>query len=432
MPRWARISTSSVGGAFLILLIAWLLFVIPPWWAARREIAEIRAKGEPVTWEDLVPPLIPDEENAAVLLTRATEKLRALRDGSFVNLRWSVPSDVRVRKLVDRFADVIGILHEAVQRPRCRHSVEMYYKNSPSLPGGLANLLSCEAYLHAREGRVREAEDTLRAMLTMGEMLSGDPQCPYDAARSLGLTAITVERILWSRKLPDGFLEKVANRLREVDFGAIAISTMVHRRVYMNEFLERAIREPASFVCYGTGDTLISRRARRFPSIMRHDQVNVLRLISAEIDASRLPPWRAVREFKRLDGWAEGLTSHGLFHPNCAAIHETSFCVYTRIVTSWSLRAAAVFGLACELYRSRNGGYPERLDQLVPVFLKGIPPDPFTGKPFIYRREGRRFLVYSVGKNLKDDGGSIADPRCPDVGWRGGMAEASVRRGAGD
>ena len=62
-------------------------------------------------------------------------------------------------------------------------------------------------------------------------------------------------------------------------------------------------------------------------------------------------------------------------------------------------------GLACRLYKSRNGGYPERLEDLVPALLPEVPIDPFTGKPLVYRREGEGFIVYSLGSNEKDDGG---------------------------
>ena len=62
-------------------------------------------------------------------------------------------------------------------------------------------------------------------------------------------------------------------------------------------------------------------------------------------------------------------------------------------------------GLACRLYKSRMGRYPDSLEALVPDFLAGIPVDPFTGKPFVYRREGEGFIVYSLGSNQKDDGG---------------------------
>ena len=41
---------------------------------------------------------------------------------------------------------------------------------------------------------------------------------------------------------------------------------------------------------------------------------------------------------------------------------------------------------------------------LVPDELEAVPLDPFDGRPFRY--DAKRRIVYSVGKNLVDDGGS--------------------------
>jgi|GEM_PF-6247213 hypothetical protein len=57
---------------------------------------------------------------------------------------------------------------------------------------------------------------------------------------------------------------------------------------------------------------------------------------------------------------------------------------------------------ALELYRRANGGYPQNLTQLTPDFLSAVPLDPYTGEPLKYT-EGQ--CVYSVGRNLQDDGG---------------------------
>ncbi len=41
------------------------------------------------------------------------------------------------------------------------------------------------------------------------------------------------------------------------------------------------------------------------------------------------------------------------------------------------------------------------------VHIEGLPTpdDVFSGRPFVYRRKGDGFVLYSVGPNLGDDGG---------------------------
>jgi hypothetical protein len=60
-------------------------------------------------------------------------------------------------------------------------------------------------------------------------------------------------------------------------------------------------------------------------------------------------------------------------------------------------------------YKASKGSYPNSLEEVAPVLLKAVPGDPFgQGKPFIYRGQGSSFSLYSVGADMKDDGGRPA------------------------
>jgi hypothetical protein len=61
--------------------------------------------------------------------------------------------------------------------------------------------------------------------------------------------------------------------------------------------------------------------------------------------------------------------------------------------------------LAIESYRLKTGGFPLSLETLTPDYLPRIPSDRFTGEPLVYRPAPASYLLYSVGKNLRDDGG---------------------------
>ena len=60
-------------------------------------------------------------------------------------------------------------------------------------------------------------------------------------------------------------------------------------------------------------------------------------------------------------------------------------------------------------YHANHGQYPHRLDDLKPKYAKTIPADLFTGKPLHYRRADNGYLLYSLGRNGKDDGGKEGD-----------------------
>ncbi len=65
-------------------------------------------------------------------------------------------------------------------------------------------------------------------------------------------------------------------------------------------------------------------------------------------------------------------------------------------------RRLMVAHLLLREYYLREGRYP---DSLEPLNLQELGIDPFSGRPFIYRLSGERYLLYSVGADGKDDGG---------------------------
>jgi hypothetical protein len=62
--------------------------------------------------------------------------------------------------------------------------------------------------------------------------------------------------------------------------------------------------------------------------------------------------------------------------------------------------------LAVERYRLANGALPDSLDALVPKFLNAVPTDPFNGQPLRYKRLAAGYVVYSVGEDGVDNGGT--------------------------
>jgi hypothetical protein len=81
--------------------------------------------------------------------------------------------------------------------------------------------------------------------------------------------------------------------------------------------------------------------------------------------------------------------------------------------------------IACvlERFKRARGGYPQKLEELVPDFTARLPLDPCGGGAFRYRCDAPgSYLLYSVGLDGRDDGGSAGDQRepnrgCPDWRW---------------
>ena len=61
--------------------------------------------------------------------------------------------------------------------------------------------------------------------------------------------------------------------------------------------------------------------------------------------------------------------------------------------------------LSLAQYHADHGSYPEKLNDLVPSYLEAIRKDIFNDSDLHYTREGKGYVLYSVGRNGKDDGG---------------------------
>jgi hypothetical protein len=61
--------------------------------------------------------------------------------------------------------------------------------------------------------------------------------------------------------------------------------------------------------------------------------------------------------------------------------------------------------LALKACAYQNHRYPATLAELQKTIKWTIPQDPFSGKDYVYRRQGQGFIVYSLGQNMTDENG---------------------------
>ncbi|MBI2301166.1 MAG: hypothetical protein HYU66_19840, partial [Armatimonadetes bacterium] len=80
--------------------------------------------------------------------------------------------------------------------------------------------------------------------------------------------------------------------------------------------------------------------------------------------------------------------------------------------------ALLTVSLALRAWRLEHAGYPERLTELVPEYLPGLPADPFAlSGPLGYRREGERYVLWSIGPDGRDNRGQqILDSTQNEIG----------------
>jgi hypothetical protein len=81
--------------------------------------------------------------------------------------------------------------------------------------------------------------------------------------------------------------------------------------------------------------------------------------------------------------------------------------VFENVMRQETQRSLMIAAIALQRYQLRHGKFPPDLDSLAPEFLATVPVDYMNGQPLHYRVEpDGAFLLYSVGLDGKDDGGS--------------------------
>jgi hypothetical protein len=125
------------------------------------------------------------------------------------------------------------------------------------------------------------------------------------------------------------------------------------------------------------------------PEVKRLDPAR----LEANLEAEKLPEEITVQDF---------LSHHVLWRVSMAG-YESILQEYAGMQCTADEAAIAC---ALERYWLAKGKYPARLEELVPVYIMAIPKDALTGQLYMYRVGGvDGFVLYSVGWNLKDDGG---------------------------
>lgn len=121
------------------------------------------------------------------------------------------------------------------------------------------------------------------------------------------------------------------------------------------------------------------------------------------IRASTLPYPEAIRIFRSI--CTQPQRRSRLFNLFYAIIPQFSQFPVIAANTTAALRQAET-AAAIARYQLDHGGPPDDLNQLVPAYIPSVPEDPCDLQPMRYRREGDTYILYSIGFNRRDDGGT--------------------------
>ncbi len=342
------------------------------------------------------------------------------------------------------FVRMYELLKKAVNMPHCRFDLK--YEDGPamSLPHlakmrANAKIIALRTILLAEENRYYEALESGMAGLLLGNTLENEPilisqmlkiACDSFAMRGLAgvISDIPSDGILvekYYRLMKEAESKKGKSGLRKALKGETALHGDMFRRI-----LNRKLRYDKSFRQYYFNydkDDLYSRMFWGFylsyfgRPLVRKDATFYLNQMTKAMELDLTPYYQVkdritkiVKEMeKELGKWG---------HPLSSMMLPALGTFYARQAEITAKSDGLGIALALKIYKSKNGEYPDSLNDIIPEYISELPKDPFTGQNYIYRKEGEGFLVYSVGRDERDDNG-LYDERSwqrkhDDLTWR--------------
>jgi hypothetical protein len=403
------------------LISAWLVWLAVANAPANAQIDEKLAKahaaGEPVTIADLAANRPAPERNALTYLQRAedtseainrevhevwkVEEARQLEQGQQVpeSFDYSPTMIDAYRKAFAAHPTAIVLLFQASECPEYFLDLD-YDTDSGSefvadmLPKvqmvrAATRVLNYRVLLLLSEGKREEALDTCLAMLRLSNLFSGAPtlvgQLVAIAIRNVSINA--TNRVLRDGTLPPEAYDRLEAELARQDFrDAYRRSLITERAVGMAHFDD--MRMVYSGLPHG-----------------KRDQASYLELFEVIIANAHQPYGSsdAQAAYRAAMNKAGPLTK--LLGPAIEAANEA--------VTRNEAQARCLRVLNAILRRAPEDQADVKLDDL--NLPKGTTTDPFNGQPLHLRHTDAGWLIYSVGGNLKDDGGQTDDD-ANDVG----------------
>jgi hypothetical protein len=334
---------------------------------------------------------------------------------------------------------------------RGRHAVAWNLKDPLATPlphlratGAVVELLTLDAQAQAHEGDLDGALTSVRAALVAVHAIGDEPMLESQILRPgwhLGAVQ-SLEEVLRRGPGTEASLLAVQSALEDEASEPLALLAARAERAGLHGLMTALERGeltltdlPPTLGDARGGRTravrlILTNDKLRRPEALQASHAWLLDYTTKFVEIARLPPEEQAPRLKELADTAPSAPPAAMTLLAGVPVREIGeTCQKGQAL----LRCAAV-GMALERYRLANGRWPDDLAALAPKYLAAVPADPFDGRPLHYARHKDVLVVYSVGPDLKDDGGNPDDLNRFDrkdgfdVGFRLWNVEARQKR----
>src|SRR5262245_309855 len=290
----------------------------------------------------------------------------------------------------------------------------------------VAKLLLLDALLRAQDREPDEALASCRAALNGGRSVGDEPATISQLARCGWhiRTVKAVERTLAQGQPAEGALSTTQQLLEDVAADRLLLTAARAERAFLHRVYEALAAGTINLPPGAAADSLVRDPTLRQPDVLNQGHAWVLHFTTQFVEIAKEPPEKQLPKIRQLEATRQDAPPAA--RPLVPAVEKIAGACLRTLA---QLRCASV-ALALERYRQAQGRWPEELTALKPAYLREVPGDPFAGAPLRYRRLGDGVVVYSVGLDGTDDGGTLDDKDAlrngVDLGVR--LWDASHRR----
>lgn len=442
-----------IGGillGFVLLIVCTPLLLFLAWNSRgrsllRAELAQIKAAGQPITTAEMVEyyklpagtPDITDIWVAAIApfdtpqYNAASENLPIVGNNTVelppLDQPLSADDEQAIRDWITLHQQALAGLYAATRTPGevrfprdFRKGMAMLVPEVWQMRNGV-HALALEFEVLAREDELTPAFENLEASFIAGETIRHEPFLVSMLARSSSHYVVrkNVGRLAETNRLSDAELARLQALVRKIDLhGQMDDALLGERATCYHAFhLDMGVMP-------NLNDTYI------VPRETSHDARNIkrpedcamsLKFLRQMHDAAEQPVPDFLEACEEIQADIKQLK--GDSSPMNRFRYVVTMLLLPDIVAAGTvdangeaLRDLTDAALAVRRYHLKHGQPPQTLANLVPDFLPRVPIDPFDGQSLRLTSREDKFILYSIGRDRRDDGGVFDLTQTPDIG----------------
>ena len=341
----------------------------------------------PKKWEPSPPPLEPNQAYSEDMIAALREDLAAAREA--ITLARTLRDIPDGNRAIDIKPDYLSTLLPDTQDTRL-----------------VATLLRWDTVLAVADGDKTRAADNLLAMLNNSRSFGDEPFLISQLVRiaTRVIAARSLEWVLGQTELVEPKLTEFQQAWARDAEEPLLLHCLRGERAALDVLFQNMADgivggNDIQHFSFGTYAWWLYRG--RIP----HERAYIHRYLTAAVDAARLPVVEQPAGISNMPPLpTDDMKYAQLLLP---AVEKVAGAHWRSVAES----RCVVVGLACERFRLKHARWPETLAEIPKELLENIPLDPFDGQPLRYRALPDGIVIYSVGKDRTDNGGSIArDP----------------------